>query len=161
GGLALAAWSLYAVTRRRWLLLGGIAGGLALTFRPDLVIAIAALVLICRSGRFIVGVLAGSLPSIILVVLAGPRAVIEGEILDPILRINPGRRFPIPWSSPLLWLLLGSTILLGWSAWVLHRRSGDATLLSCVWFSVALLPYALQRADDFHLASAGCVPIAL
>jgi hypothetical protein len=161
GGLALATWSLYAVTQRKWLLLGGIAGGLALTFRPDLVIAIAALVLICRSGRFVVGVLAGTLPSVVLVVLAGPRVVIEGEILDPILRINPGRRFPIPWSSPLLWLLLGSTILLGWSAWALRRRSGDASLLACAWFSVALLPYALQRADDFHLASAGCVSIAL
>ncbi len=161
GGLALAVWSLWAVTERKSLLLGGVAGGLALVFRPDLVIAIGALVLVCRSKRFNIGVLLGSLPSVLLVVLAGPRAVIEGEILDPILRINPGRRFPIPWTSPLLWLVLGSTMLIAWSAWTLHRRFGDATLLASAWFSVALLPYALQRADDFHLASAGCVAIAL
>jgi hypothetical protein len=161
GGLALAAWSLYPVTERRWLLLGGVSGGLALVFRPDLAIAIAALALICRSKRFNIGVLAGSSPYILLFVLAGPRAVIEGTILDPIFRINPGRRFPIPWTSPLLWLVLGSTVLLAWSAWTSHRRSGDASLLACAGFSVALLPYALQRADDFHLASAGCVAVAL
>jgi hypothetical protein len=161
GGLALAAWSLYAVTQRRWLLLGGVLGGLALVFRPDLVIAIAALMLVCRSRRFSIGVLAGLLPYVVLIVSAGPRAVIEGTILDPIFRINPGRRFPIPWTSPLLWLVVGSTALLAWSAWTSHRRSGDTSLLACAGFSVALLPYALQRADDFHLASAGCVAIAL
>ena len=81
--------------------------------------------------------------------------------MDPIFRINPGRRFPIPWASPLLWLVLGSTALLAYSAWVSHRRSKDTSLLACAWFSAALLPYALQRADDFHLASAGCVSVAL
>ena len=161
GGLAFAAWSLVAITERRSLFLGGIAGGLALVFRPDLVIVIAALVLIGRSRRFTIGVLAGSLLYVLLIVLAGPRAVIEGTIVDPIFRINPGRRFPIPWTSPLLWLVLGSTALLACSAWVSHRRSKDTSLLACAWFSAALLPYALQRADDFHLASAGCVSVAL
>jgi hypothetical protein len=122
---------------------------------------IAALVVIGRSRRFIIGVLTGSLLYIPLFIFAGPRAVIEGTIVDPIFRINPGRRFPIPWTSPLLWLVLGSTALLACSAWISHRRSKDSSLVACAWFSAALLPYALQRADDFHLASAGCVSVAL
>jgi hypothetical protein len=161
GGLALAAWSLWSVTEKRRLLLGGAFGGLALVFRPDLVLAIASLMLVCRSRRFNIGVLAGASPYLLLFAIAGSRTVVEGVVIDPIFRINPGRRFPIPWTSPLLWLVVGSTVLLAWSAWTSHRRTGGASLIACAWFSIALLPYALQRADDFHLASAGCVSVAL
>jgi len=161
GGLALAVCALWMASVRRWILLGGVVAGLALVFRPDLIVAIAALAIMTRRWRFVGGVTLGSLPYVLLVALAGPVAVFEGLVVDPAFRINPGRRFPIPWSSPLLWLIVAATCLLVAGGWTVARRTGDKTLLTCAVFSVGLLPYALQRADGFHLASGGCVAVAL
>jgi hypothetical protein len=162
GGLALATWSLWAVTTgRRRPFLGGFLGGLALVFRPDLILAVGALAMWARRWRFVAGVAVGSLPYVILAVLAGPVKVFEGLVVDPLFRINPGRRFPIPWTSPLLWLVVAASCLLLAAGWTDQRRTGERVLLTCAAFSVGLLPYALQRADGFHLASAGCVAVAL
>jgi hypothetical protein len=161
GGLALATWSLWTVTTKRWLLIGGVLGGLALVFRPDLVLAVGALVLVSRRWRFLGGVALGALPYLVLVAPAGPRAVFEGLVVDPVFRINPGRRFPIPWDSPLLWLVVAATCLLVFAGVVQYRRTDDTSLVACAFFALGLFPYALQRADAFHLASAGCVAVAL
>jgi hypothetical protein len=161
GGLALATWSLFCASDRRRLLIGGILGGLALAFRPDLVLAIGALVLTVRERRFIVGVLLGSIPIWVLLALAGFTTVVNGLIADPIVRDLSGARFPIPWTSPLLWLVLGSTLLLLAAGLALKRRAGDQGLFMCALFSIGLLPQAFQRPDGWHLISAGCVAVAL
>jgi len=161
GGLALAVWALWMASVKRWILLGGVVAGLALVFRPDLILAAAALAIMIRRWRFLLGVALGSLPYLMLVALAGPVAVFEGLVVDPAFRINPGRRFPIPWTSPLLWLVVAGTCLLLAGGWTVVRRTGDKTLLTCAVFCVGLLPYSLQRADAFHLASGGCVAVAL
>ena len=161
GGLALATWSLYFASDRRRPLLGGILGGLALAFRPDLVLAIAALTLTVREWRFIVGVLLGSIPIWILLALAGFTPIANGLIVDPIVRDRSGARFPIPWTSPLLWLVLGSTLMVIAAGLMLRRRTGDKGLFTCAIFSIGLLPQAFQRPDGWHLMSAGCVAVAL
>jgi len=161
GGLALATWSLFFASVERRLFLAGLLGGLALAFRPDLAIAIGAIVIMVRRRRFIVGVLLGSIPIWILLALAGATSVFTGLVVDPIVRDRSGARFPIPWTSPLLWLVLGSTVVLTAAGLVLKGREGDRGLFMCALFSIGLLPQAFQRPDDWHLASAGCVAVAM
>ena len=160
GGLALALWSLVLLTRGRQLLLAGILGGVALVFRPDLVLAVGLLVVGYRSSRYVRGVLVGLVAYVPFILVAGPTNVFRGLVLDAF-RSNPARRLPLPFASPLLWLVLGSTLTLVVCAVVESRRGRDRVFLGAALLSVGLLPQALQRADAWHLVAAGCVAVAL
>lgn len=123
GALALGLWSVVFMARARatgaqrdWWTAGGLAG-LALGFRPDLVLALglaAGWALLARrasgedgAGRgrdvvpFTVGAAVGLLPMWVHLVRAGPVAAVEGMVIDPVFRLRPGRELPRPpsWSK--------------------------------------------------------------
>ena len=112
GALALGLWSLVFAIRSLstesshdlwWS--GGLAG-LALGYRPDLVVAIGlalGFVLWRRRSHWAVlaaGAFVGLLPMWFHLLRVGPTAVIQGMVLDPIVELRPGRELPRPpgWS---------------------------------------------------------------
>jgi hypothetical protein len=116
GALALLLWGLLLVVRsietgsRRRAAAGGLLVGFALLYRPDVVAAagLATIVLLPalrREGRWrpaLVGLVVGSAPMLVHVAMAGPRAAIEGMVVDPVFRLRPGRHLPVPPSSDVL-----------------------------------------------------------
>lgn len=122
GGLALALWSA-AFAVRATLLSGrgqqvawavaGFLGALALTYRPDLVLAVGAVLgwLVwhhrrgaeARAARIsvAVGVVVGMTPMWVHLVMAGPAAIWRGMFLDPVFHLRAGRELPRPptWSQ--------------------------------------------------------------
>ena len=109
GGIALGLWSLVFALRashlatRRCSIPAGLLAGLALTFRPDLVIALTLAHgwLLWRRNRdrrkpFAGGVLAGLLPLIVHLFVAGIGASFRGMIIDPVVHLRPGRALPVP-----------------------------------------------------------------
>lgn len=109
GALALGVWSLvlsiratHRHSRLSWISAGGLAG-LALTFRPDIVLALGLGIgfLLWRRNRrefqqFATGLVVGLAPLWWHIVRAGPRAVVEGIFLDPVFHLRPGRELPRP-----------------------------------------------------------------
>jgi MFS family permease len=172
GGLALAIWStVFAVravhladARRRrnaWLVAGGLAG-FALTYRPDLVVALALVgAWFLWHHRYawrplLVGTVVGAIPMWVHLALAGPRASVEGMVIDPVVRLRPGRELPSPpswdhldgalqalaedappwWGLPALpasaslyvwfWAMIFVAIGLVALSWYLFRRTGGS-----------------------------------
>jgi hypothetical protein len=113
GAVALAMWAIVFALRARqtgrafdWAV-AGLLGGVALTFRPDIILAISAALLVAGWARrraalkpLLIGALVGLLPMLIHLVVAGPRSVIDGIVLDPVFRLRAGRELPRPpsWS---------------------------------------------------------------
>jgi hypothetical protein len=111
GAVALTIWSavfairgLYldgAARRRAWLV-AGVLAGLALTYRPDLAIAVGLLFgwLLWRHAAMrrpvVLGAIVGLLPMWVHLVMAGPRAAFEGMFVDPVFRLRAGRELPRP-----------------------------------------------------------------
>jgi 4-amino-4-deoxy-L-arabinose transferase-like glycosyltransferase len=118
GGVGIALWSVVFTIRavhrseqqlssRTTWALSGLLAGLALTFRPDLGLALLlvfAWVLWKRPRRTVLhwasGVIVGLTSLWIHLLQAGPSAVIRGIILDPVIHLRPGRELPSPpsWS---------------------------------------------------------------
>jgi hypothetical protein len=109
GAVALGLWSLnatFAGIRRedaRLLGLGGLLGGLALLWRPDLVVAIGlsglVLLLALRGVQrrwYVGGLAAGVAPYLFLLAWAGVGNVIEGLFVQPVFDLRGGRRLPLP-----------------------------------------------------------------
>jgi hypothetical protein len=112
GGVALTIWSaIFAIRglhvdddRRRWRawLLAGALGGLALTYRPDLALAVGLLLgwLLWNNARMrkpvAAGLAVGLLPMWVHLVMAGPWAAFEGMFVDPVFRLRAGRELPRP-----------------------------------------------------------------
>jgi len=109
GGLGLALWSVvYAVRAlhlvrpwRCWWAAGGLAG-LALGFRPDLVLGLTLAIGFAlwrqRAGwkPLALGALVGLIPMWWHVIVAGPRPIVEGMLIDPVVHLRPGRELPRP-----------------------------------------------------------------
>lgn len=108
GGVALGLWAVVFVVRARattseinWWIAGGLAG-LALGFRPDLALALGLAVgwAVWRRRRALYIVLGGAaiglLPMWFHLVVAGPAAAFEGMVVDPVVRLRPGRELPRP-----------------------------------------------------------------
>jgi hypothetical protein len=118
GGVALGLWSLNSAlggltappgsSDARWkLVVAGLLAGVALLYRPDLVVAIglSSLVLwrgLDRSGRvrFLGATVVGMSPYLVHVAMAGPGNVVRGLFLEPVFDLRGGRRLPLPpsWS---------------------------------------------------------------
>ncbi len=111
GAVALGLWSVVFAVRSRtateprtvgWMLgLAGLLAGLALTFRPDLGLALALAhgwLLWRRPGwkRYLIGVVVGLLPLLVHVARIGVGRAIETMLLDPVVRLRPGRELPSP-----------------------------------------------------------------
>jgi hypothetical protein len=111
GGLALTLWSAVFAVRSTFLvdrspmfarLVAGCLGGLALTYRPDLVLAVAAvLIWLIWTQRHswraaAVGFVVGLTPLWVHLVVAGPRASWQGMVVDPVVHLRAGRELPRP-----------------------------------------------------------------
>jgi len=111
GAVALGLWSVIAGIRARnvsddrtamWLHgIGGGLAGFALTFRPDLGVALLLAhgwLLWRRRGwkPFAIGTVVGLLPLLTHVVRIGPGRAIRTMILDPVFELRPGRELPRP-----------------------------------------------------------------
>ncbi len=91
----------------RFSLSAGLLLGLALTFRPDLVIAATLGGLATSWGmgskfqkKVLLGSAIGLSPYVLHLLLSGPTNVIRGMLLDPVFKLRGGRRLPLPpsWS---------------------------------------------------------------
>ena len=109
GAVAFALWSVVFAIRARhthsmrtWGA-AGLLAGLALSFRPDIVIAMTLALLAAgwvhrRSAAkpVVIGALLGLIPMWIHLVVAGPGPTIDGIVIDPVVRLRPGRELPTP-----------------------------------------------------------------
>ena len=109
GAVALALWSAVFAVRARYTgavwswVVAGLLGGLALSFRPDIVIAVSLTILAAGWAHrrvalrpVLVGACVGLLPMWVHLVIAGPGPVIDGIVIDPVVRLRPGRELPSP-----------------------------------------------------------------
>jgi 4-amino-4-deoxy-L-arabinose transferase-like glycosyltransferase len=109
GGVAFGLWSVVFALRARhsarparWWLGAGVLGGLALSYRPDLAVAVVlglGWLIWCERARWrslLLGGVIGLLPMWVHFVVAGPRAAIQGMLLDPVFELRPGRELPMP-----------------------------------------------------------------
>jgi hypothetical protein len=104
-GMALAAIAVMSnsspVTRRR-LFAASLCAGIALSFRPDLIVAVA-----CGFGiamwphrsewkAWVGGLVVGLSPYVLLLVTAGPSNIIHNLVVDPLIHLRDGRALPVP-----------------------------------------------------------------
>jgi hypothetical protein len=109
GAVALAMWAIVFALRARhtgrtadWAV-AGVLAGVALTFRPDVVIAVS-IALACAAWAHrrraavpvLVGAVVGLVPMWVHLAMAGPVNVFDGIVLDPVFRLRPGRELPSP-----------------------------------------------------------------
>ena len=168
--------------RWRWAAAGASAG-VALLFRADLVLALALGLgpLVYAAGRvsarrFLYGLSVGVAGYAAHLLTAGPSAVFVGMIVDPVGRLRPGRRLPIPPSwresaeffakddpmqgqeplpgldhaaqlAALFWIVLVAAAAAVWLA----RRARNGPLLAFALFAAGTLPQLLQRPSHNHV----------
>ena len=185
-GVAALAVALDAnESSRRWLA-AGVLAGVALLFRADFILALCLGVgpLVWSAGRqqqkrFAMGLGAGAFGYIVHLATAGPVAVIEGMIIDPVFRLRAGRRLPVPPSSDtadeffarlddfirgpdnlpglgrpaqitaLFWVTVLAALLTVWLA----RR--DRRLLAFSLLAAGTIPQLLQRPTPNHIKFVG------
>jgi hypothetical protein len=153
----------------------GLACGLAIAFRPDVAVAVAlgALPLLWRADRRTLAWFGGSaalglLPTLIWLAVVGPDDL--SRLLDDLTDSREGRRLPLPGPSSadgqvLIAGVLATAGLLvsgfrGWREPDPGAADRSAVLLSLGLFALALLPSAIQRADNAHILPFGCVALA-
>jgi hypothetical protein len=109
GAVGMALWAVVFAVRARttaarsdWLI-AGLIGGFALSFRPDMAIAIsvalagAAWAQRRQAAAPLIGAgIVGLIPMWIHLIVAGPGPVIEGLIIDPVFNLRAGRELPTP-----------------------------------------------------------------
>jgi hypothetical protein len=118
GGLALGLWALNAALgagaapapsqrRSRLCVVAGVLAGVALLYRPDLVLALGLATAVLwrgfdRGARLALagGLAIGVSPYAVHVAMAGVGNVVEGLVLEPVFELRNGRSLPVPpsWS---------------------------------------------------------------
>ncbi len=100
-GAARASSSIDATDRRAFV--SGVFVGVALLFRPDLLVAVGAVLMTSwwlsggDVGRPLIrGAGLGVSPMLLHVALVGPAAALEGMFIDPVFRLRDGRSLPRP-----------------------------------------------------------------
>ena len=116
GGVAFGLWALWLglearrrlpsdpMRARRLAIASGVLAGLALLYRPDLILATGGALLVAVWGErqvrlrrpLLIGAAIGLAPYLIHLATAGPVAAVRGMILDPVIYLRGGRRLPIP-----------------------------------------------------------------
>lgn len=108
GGVALGLWAIVfaargrTTTRKRDWFFCGLCAGLALGFRPDLVVglglALGYATWLRRKDRWqiLAGAGVGLIPMWIHLIRAGPARAVDGMVIDPVLRLRGGRALPRP-----------------------------------------------------------------
>ncbi|MFV0306250.1 MAG: hypothetical protein ACK5OX_00725 [Desertimonas sp.] len=157
GGLALTLWGTVFAVRGIYLegagrgyawLAAGALYGLALTFRPDLIVAIGLVVgwMIWRYRpiwrALAIGGAVGLIPMWVHLAMAGPGPAIRGMLLDPVFELRAGRELPRPpsWSS-----LDGSLQVIAETVppfWPFPSLSASHTLFFWFWLML-LTPFGL------------------
>ena len=174
GALALVLTSLFVLSARsdvRTTVVAGVLAGLAIDFRPELVVAatLAMLPFAVGSGRrrqaaLVGGATVALLPFGVHVLVAGPAPVFDNLVLG-VFKWGSARYLPLPGRDPVMLVALAITdvllLLAATDAFRSERSPRSRALLGLAVFSLLTLPQALQRADLFHLALAGTVPMAL
>ena len=193
GALAFGIWAIWAAlearrspprSARRWALVSGVLAGLALLYRPDLVVAVGAGLLVAlwgvgsdRRRRFLAGLALGLAPYLVHLARAGIEPSFRGMVLDPVLLLRGGRRLPIPPDPSELagfLQLSGETYLFDWplptpttaqqlTMWFFLVFVANAVLLSVGWWRaradrMALGPRVLLAVSCFSL---GMLPQAV
>jgi hypothetical protein len=174
GLVGVAALSAALATGRQApAVLAGMAAGLAIAFRPDIAVAVlaAGIALGVRSpARVRIGAAAGfaatSLLTALWLAVVGPDDLsrLVGDLLDS----RDGRRLALPGplsadGAPLTAgaLVCVATIAVGAARWrVDDEPDRPARMLALGLFALALLPSALQRADNAHVLPFACVALA-
>ena len=112
GGLALCLWSIVFALRARTvanplrsLIAAGVLAGLALTYRPDLGLALIIVYgwYLWRNPHWrtvLIAAFVGLLPMWVHVALVGPSTAFRGMVIDPVFKLRAGRELPRPpsWS---------------------------------------------------------------
>jgi hypothetical protein len=166
GGIAFGVWSLVFAVRsinivdgvgeesersnaRRTALVAGLLAGLALSFRPDLILALAIAHgwLLWRRNRaawkpVAVGLLVGLAPMLVHLVIAGLGPSFRGMVLDPVFHLRPGRELPRPptWNHLDGTLQFVAEVFPPW--WGLPAISAEHQLF--VWFFVMIAVIVLN-----------------
>lgn len=107
GGVGFGLWALVAgfgaAGRPARLAAAGLLAGVAMLYRPDLVLAVVASGLVLAAGlepadrrRLGLWTLAGVSPYVIHLVMAGPRNVFDGLFIEPVFHLRGGRSLPLP-----------------------------------------------------------------
>jgi hypothetical protein len=129
----------------RLLVLSGALAGIALLFRPDVVVAsgLAALAMLAGLGlarwrRWLLGAVPVLALYLVHLVVSGPRNVIEGMFLEPVFELRGGRTLPRPPSWDTFDGALQKVALLRPQDWALPSLSSPQQAF--VWFF--LLPAA-------------------
>ncbi len=192
GGLGLATWSLvfafYGVelsatsaNQRLRFFCAGLCAALAVTWRPDLVVALtlffAFLWLSLSSGqkkRLLGGIGFGLLPLLAHLLVVSPQLFIDNCLIDPVLRFGPGRRlaFSSLGFERQLCILVTSLSAIGILVCGVLSQRNDASVraqtprasaaeaaLGC--FCIGLLTQAWQRSDATHVRCVACIVLAL
>ncbi|MCY3850097.1 MAG: glycosyltransferase family 39 protein [Acidimicrobiaceae bacterium] len=185
-GVAALAVALDAdESSHRWLAAGALAG-VALLFRADLILALALGLgpLVRAAGRehqkrFVAGLGGGAVGYVVHLATAGPAAVVEGMLIDPVVRLRAGRRLPVPPNSDtadeffarlddfirgpdnlpglgrpaqitaLFWVTLLAAVL---TIWLVRR---DRRLRAFSLLAVGAIPQLLQRPTPNHIKFVG------
>ncbi len=110
GALALSLLSLIygvralhspASTRRAMTVVAGLSAGVALTFRPDLILALGlgwSVLLLRRVNALdaLVGAMIGAIPMWVHLAVAGIGPSWRGMVTEPVFELRPGRALPVP-----------------------------------------------------------------
>ncbi len=137
-----------------------------------------------RRARLGTGLVAGLFPFLLHLVLVGPGAMVQGMVVDPVIRLRAGRRLPLPPDpddsgdffarlddlvrgpdrlpgldrpaqiAALFWLLMAATALLLVVAWR-WRGSARSRFTTMAVVGAALVPMVLQRPSPNHLKFVG------
>jgi hypothetical protein len=175
-GLALLSRSLVATGDRAAAALpfaAGVCSGLASAFRWDFAVAVAVSALPLVLGiaprlrvRYAAGAAVGLIPVVVWLALLG----LDGaeRILSDLRAQLPGRRLPLPdlgyTDGQLLWATIGAAalvLLTGLELVRSRREPSDRLVLALGLFVLALLPGALERADQPHIVYIGCLAVPL
>lgn len=176
-GIALMAWAATADRKRLQtvgLLFAGLAGGITVLIRFDFALAVVlgavpllTLVPARRRWWYVGGLLGGMSPYLFHLALVGQERI--ARVASDLVASGPGRRLPLP--SPSMYpgsiLALSGLVLLLFLAvgTVLWRRRQHTPvpqiLVALALFDLAILPYALSRADAGHIRSFAIVPLSL
>ena len=181
GGIALLLWMLVLGELRlawppdsaagdRLLMATGILGGLAIVFRHDLAPAALVSSVVLSGVRpknvaiLALGFFVGTFPLLIHTILATFPAVYQNLVTD-VLRADAGRRLPIPYRTPLFWVvvvscfgpLIAVLVKLAIPPW----QERDRALIAVACVCLLILPQATSRVDFWHLIYIGCITIPL
>jgi hypothetical protein len=169
GGIALALWAVIVAVRvfdaghrgTRTVLYAGLLAGLALLYRPDLVIALGLpfgwlwLRGFDRAQRrqLLLGLAAGTSPYLLHLILAGPGNAVSGMVLEPVFDLRAGRRLPFPPATDRLDSFLNRAFI--WRNWRWPLWAPEEPMQLFLWVFILFAVCGVLVAVGFWARRAG------